>query len=96
MATEAQDIMSMYQPRMYEGQWWVDIGDGVRQFNTADAARGFIRRERDRADRCLYYGCLLEGEEMAQGVGFRFCRNHAENARRVLENPLVDSTRRRR
>nr|DAS06731.1 MAG TPA: Phenylalanine zipper [Caudoviricetes sp.] len=33
---------------------------------------------------------------MSYGVGFRFCENHARNACRVLENPLVDSTRRRR
>lgn len=96
MPNEAQVIMRRYQPRKYGDYWWVDIGDGVRQFDTADSAREFIRGKRDRANRCLYYGCLLEGELMAQGVGFRFCRNHVENARRVLENPLVDPKRRRR
>lgn len=46
MATEAQDIMSMYQPRMYDDLWWVDIGDGLRRFKTAGEARKFIAGKR--------------------------------------------------
>lgn len=96
MATEAQDIMSMYQPRMYDGYWWIDIGDGLRIFKSADEARKFIADKRQSPGRCLYYGCLLKGHHMECGVGFRFCEKHARNACRVLENPLVGSTRRRR
>lgn len=96
MTNEKQDIMREYAPAFYDDAWWVDIGDGIRKFDTAELAREFIRGKRDSADRCLYHGCLLEGEQMPQGVGFRFCRKHAENARRVLENPSVSSMRGRK
>lgn len=94
MSTEAQDIISMYQPRMYEDQWWVDIGDGLRRFKTADEARKFIADKRHAAGRCLYYGCLLTGRNMSYGVGFRFCEKHARNARHILDNPLANTTKR--
>jgi len=94
MATEAQGIMSMYQPRMYDDLWWVDIGDGLRRFKTAGEARKFIAGKRQSPGRCLYYGCLLTGRNMSYGVGFRFCENHARNARHILDNPLVNTTKR--
>lgn len=87
MTNEAQDIMREYAPAFYDGAWWVDTGDGVKQFSTRAKAVQFINDRRRAEDRCLYHGCLLKGEHLSQGWGFRFCRKHAENARRILAKP---------
>ncbi|MBK4144639.1 hypothetical protein GWO57_08320 [Corynebacterium macginleyi] len=96
MTNEVQDIMREYAPAFYDDAWRVDIGDGIRKFPARAKAVQFINDRRQTEDRCLYHGCLLEGEQMEQGLGFRFCRKHAENARRVLENPSVSSMRGRK
>lgn len=90
MPNEAQEIISIYQPVFHNDAWWVDIGAGPRQFPTRKQAIQFINDCRHAEDRCLYYGCLLKGEHLPIGWGFRFCRKHANHARHILATPYKE------
>lgn len=80
-----EQAMRKFHPVMIRGDWWVDLGDGPRGFQSLKTARAFIKRSHERRNRCLYANCLLEGEEIpGMGVGFRFCEKHRRNAQKVL------------
>lgn len=81
-----QQAYQRYRPVKYNGEWWVDLGDRPRSFQSVKTARAYIKRCYERRNRCLYANCLLEGEDMpGMGVGFRFCERHARNAKKILD-----------
>ena len=85
--------MRKFHPVMIRGDWWVDLGDGPRGFQSLKAARAFIKRSHERRNKCLYANCLLEGEDIpGMGVGFRFCERHARNAKKVLRESNKGTT----
>ena len=74
-----------YRPVKYRNEWWVDLGDRPRSFQSLRKAKEFIKRSHERRNRCLYTACLQEGEYMpGMGFGFRFCEKHTRNAKKAL------------
>ena len=81
-----QQAYQRYRPVKYNGEWWVDLGDRPRSYQSVKTAMAYIKRCYEQRSRCLYANCLLEGEYMpGMGVGFRFCERHAANAKRILD-----------
>lgn len=39
------------------------------------------------SERCLHGDCRRRGEDLPEGIGFRFCDRHAPAARQVLDHP---------
>lgn len=80
-----QQAYQRYHPVKYNGEWWVDLGDRPRSYQSVKTAQAYIKRCYEQRNRCLYANCLLEGEYMpGMGVGFRFCERHAANAKKIL------------
>lgn len=80
-----QQAYQRYHPVKYNGEWWVDLGDRPRSYQSLKTAQAYIKRCYEQRNRCLYANCLLEGEYMpGMGGGFRFCETHMRNAKRIL------------
>ena len=88
-----QQAYQRYRPVKYNGEWWVDLGDRPRSFQSVKTARAYIKRCFEQRNRCLYANCLLEGEDIpGMGVEFRFCERHARNAKKVLRESNKGTT----
>lgn len=67
------------------GVWTVQMGVWKQAASSRQECLAALYDYREN-HQCLYAGCTNPGEHMTQGVGFRFCPEHAAVAREVL-NP---------
>ena len=56
-----QQAYQRYRPVKYNGEWWVDLGDRPRSYQSVKTAMAYIKRCYEQRNRCLYANCLLEG-----------------------------------
>lgn len=65
------------------GLWWVDIPQptGFKTLHQATKALAKYREEHG----CLYNACnRIATDDLDLGCGFRFCDEHARNAKKIL------------